>query len=87
MKSKPLNLNLIDLDAARSIEKSTASLRDLQAPFPIADFGHIVAELANVIFVIDQFIANLLFHIRRRGAEARNAVDDVADEMKTIKVV
>src|SRR6202008_4331214 len=49
--------------------------------------GHVVAVLANIIPVIDEFVAEKLFEMRADALKARNAVDNIAGEMKAVEVV
>ncbi len=36
----------------------------LMRPFPVVDFGHVVAVLANILLVFEEFVAHLLFRVR-----------------------
>ena len=43
--------------------------------------------LANVLFVFDELVAQELFEVCADALQARNAVDDVAGEVKAVEVV
>jgi hypothetical protein len=59
----------------------------LVRPFPIADFRHVVAVIANVLFVLDELVAQELFEMRADALQARNAIDCIARQMEAIEVV
>lgn len=42
---------------------------------------------ADVLFVVDQFVAEELFEVRVDRTEARNAVDNISREVKTVEFV
>jgi hypothetical protein len=52
-------------------------------PVPILDFWHVLAVLANVNFVVYQFVAQRLLGIGGEVAEPRQPVDHVRSEMAT----
>ena len=56
-------------------------------PRPVPDFGHVLAVLADVVAVLDEFVAHLLFEIVAGSAELRQAVDDVLHEVETVQAV
>jgi len=56
-------------------------------PIPVADFGVVLAVGVDVSGVFDEFVRHGLFEVVAGGAELREAVDDVADEMETIEFV
>ncbi len=56
-------------------------------PLPVFHFRHIVAVLSNIFFVIEQFIAEVLLHVRGAGAQLRNAIDYIAHQVKSIEII
>ena len=40
-----------------------------EIPFPVANFGHVLAVFVDVLFVLDQFVADGLFDVGGAGAE------------------
>src|SRR4051812_14226235 len=65
----------------------TADRIALPRPHPVPNLRQVVAELADVLAVLDQFVAHLLLHVRVARGEAGHAVDDVDDQVKAIEVV
>ena len=57
------------------------------APLPIADFGHVLAVFVDVIFMIEEFVAQGLLGIGGARAKAWHAIDHVTHQMETIKVI
>ena len=39
----------------------------------------------DVLLVLDQFVLELLFQVDARGTDLRHAIDDVGDEVKTVR--
>jgi hypothetical protein len=56
-------------------------------PFPITDFRQVVSMFADVLFVLDELVAQELFEMRPDALQARDAVDNVARKMKSIQIV
>src|SRR6266849_9502084 len=59
----------------------------LIGPFPIPDFRQVVSMLANVLLVLNQLIAQELLEMCADALQARDAVDHVACEVKSIQVI
>src|SRR5437867_10047268 len=57
------------------------------APLPVADFGHVIPMLGNVLVVFDQLVADRLLDIGRRIPELRHPVDDVIHQVKAVHLV
>src|SRR6202789_1205148 len=56
-------------------------------PLPILDLRHIVAILVDVLFVLEQFVPQVLLKMRADFLQSRDAVDCVAGQMVTIQVI
>src|SRR5258708_7656337 len=56
-------------------------------PPPILDFRHIFAMLINVIPVLDQLVAKVLFYVSGFGTKSRHSFDHVHCQMKAIELV
>ncbi len=52
-----------------------------RAPAPVADFGHVLAVLANVAAVLDELVGHPLADGGSARRQARDAVDDVLHEV------
>jgi len=52
-----------------------------------AILGHVVAELGNVLLVLEEPIADRLFEIRGSGAQLGQAIDDILNQVKPIDLV
>ena len=59
----------------------------LRGPFPIPDFRQVVSMLADVLFVLNELVAQELFEVCAYALQARDAVDDVARQVKSIQIV
>ena len=56
-------------------------------PFPVPYFGHVFAMGFDIGFVFEEFVADVLFGVSAPRAEVRQAVYDIAREMKAVEVV
>src|SRR5678815_2781436 len=63
------------------------SRRGARSPFPVPNLRHVLAVLADIALVIDQLVAKELTEVRGAGAESRDAIDDVLDQMEAIDIV
>ena len=59
----------------------------LVRPFPVADFRQVVAVFADVLFVLDEFVAQQLFEVRIYGTQTRDAIHNIAGKMKAIEFI
>src|SRR5216683_8298080 len=59
----------------------------LIGPLPIPDFRQVVAMFADVLFVLDELVAQELFEMRADALQARNAIDHIACEMEAVQIV
>src|SRR6202171_5746532 len=59
----------------------------LIGPFPIPDFRQVVSTLTDVLFVLDELVAQELFEMRANALQAGDAVDHVAREVKSIQII
>src|ERR1700678_108850 len=67
---------------------SSVALNSLgDAPLPVADFRQILAVVINVMFVLDKFVLHHLLEIGALGAQIRDAINHVLNEMKAIEIV
>src|SRR5689334_16018378 len=56
-------------------------------PHPATDFRHVLPMLADVLLMLDEFVADRLFSVRGPGAQRRYTIDDIVHEMETIQIV
>src|SRR5580704_14194442 len=56
-------------------------------PFPVFDFRHVVAVRVDILFVLEQLIAQMLLKMRADFLQPRNAVDRVAGQMIAVQVI
>src|SRR6266478_7410504 len=56
-------------------------------PFPVANFRQVVATFANVLFVLDESVAQMLFEVRSNPLQTRNTVNYISCKVKTIQIV
>ena len=59
----------------------------LIGPFPIPDFREVVSMFADILFVLDELVAQKLLEMRADTLQARDAVDHIACEVKTVQIV
>jgi hypothetical protein len=59
----------------------------LCVPYPVSDFRHVFAMLANVILMFDELILKLLLQISTLGTQLRQAIDYVHDQVEAIQIV
>src|SRR6266567_9050590 len=59
----------------------------LRRPFPIPDFRQVVSMLADVLLVLNELVAQELFEVCAYALQARDAVYDVACQVKSIQIV
>src|SRR6266567_492387 len=64
-----------------------AALAMQATPQPVADLRHILTMLRNVLLVLQEFVADRLFGIRRAGSEPRDAVNDIGHEMEPVQII
>ena len=55
--------------------------------FPIPDFRQVVSVFADVLFVLDELVAEELLEMSADALPARDAVNHVPSKMKSIQVV
>src|SRR6266568_6312020 len=58
----------------------------LMGPLPLPDFGQVVPMLTDILLVLNQLLAQELFEMRADALQARDAVDHVTCEVKSIQI-
>jgi hypothetical protein len=71
----------------RQREMFWSSFPGLVPPLPVANLRHIIAVLSDVVLVLDQPVAHLLFHVCADRLKLRHALDHIHHEVKTVEVV
>src|SRR6267154_3386344 len=56
-------------------------------PFPIANFRHVVAIFADILFMFNEFVAQLLFKMRVHGAQSSDTIRNIAGKMEAIQLI
>ena len=56
-------------------------------PFPVADLRHIVAVAGDVLFVLDELVAQKLLEVGAPALQPGHAVDHVAGQMEAVEIV
>lgn len=51
------------------------------------DFWHVLAVLVDVVLVLDQLVAHLLFEVGTLRTEPRHAINHVLHQVETIQLV
>src|SRR2546421_687552 len=59
----------------------------LIGPLPIPDFRQVVSMFADVLLVLNELVAQELFEMCAHALQARDAVDYIACEVKSIQIV
>lgn len=59
----------------------------LARPLPIPNLRQVLAVLRDVLFVLDELVANGLLGVGGMGTERGHAINHVGDEVKAIQVV
>src|SRR4051812_10944710 len=59
----------------------------LPRPDPVPNGRHVVAEFADVLAVLDEFVAHVLLYVRVARGEAGDAFDHVDDQVEAIEIV
>src|SRR6476620_10981589 len=56
-------------------------------PLPVGDLGHVLSVLGDILLVLKQLLSYRLFGIGGAGSKLRQAINDVAEKMKSIEIV
>jgi hypothetical protein len=56
-------------------------------PFPVADFRHVFSVFVDVGLVVQQIVAKKLFGVGGAWTQTRHTVDDIAGQVKAVKIV
>lgn len=78
---------MVRLDVVAFRRPSSSGFRFVLSPSPAADLRRVLTVLVDILFVIDESVADRLFGICGSGSQLRHPVDDVLDEIKTVDVV
>src|SRR6478609_5906033 len=70
MSNRP-NLMLDEPELRTRTDTVMTSTR-LARPDPVADFRHVLAVFAHIVRMFDQFVAELLLHLRGPGRQTRH---------------
>src|ERR1041384_30436 len=62
-------------------------LHRLVRPFPIADFGQVIAVFVNVLLVLGEPDAQVVLEMCADLLQARHTIDSVSGEMKAVEFV
>src|ERR1700722_12704193 len=62
-------------------------LRFAWTPFPVTNLRQVLAVPVDVLLVLNQFILHLLFEVRPLGAQVRQAIDHVLNQVEPVQVV
>ena len=56
-------------------------------PLPIQNFGHILADLVDVVLVSNQLVAHLLIQISALVAQLRQVLQDILNQVEAVDLV
>src|SRR5271154_1694181 len=56
-------------------------------PLPILDVRHVVAIRVDILFVLEQLVAQMLLKMSADALQTWNAIDRVARQMKAVELV
>src|ERR1043165_6054451 len=56
-------------------------------PFPISDLRQVLAVFVDVVFMVNQFVTQGLFGVRRPRPQAGHAVNHIPHHMKSVQII